>query len=229
VNIYVDLAIETLLAGCKSFIKYRNVDLIVLRRGEAMSQDERSVTLEFHPLTGERWSDFEELFGKHGAYGGCWCMWWRCTRREFEQRQGEGNRQAMKAIVEADEIPGILGYAEGKPAGWCSVAPREQYGSLERSPVLKRLDDVGVWSIVCLFVAKEYRNQGVGEALIRGAVEYVRGRGGKVVEAYPTQPRKGRLPPVSSFMGTPAMFERAGFVECARPSKSKVIMRYFIE
>jgi GNAT superfamily N-acetyltransferase len=193
------------------------------------SEYSSSLTLEFQPLTKERWSDFKELFGAHGAYEGCWCMWWRLTRREFEELQGEGNRQAMKAIVESGEVPGILAYCEGKPVGWCSVAPRERYGSLERSPVLKRLDDTPVWSIVCFFVAKSYRGQGVAEELIRGAVEYVRSQGGKVVEAYPTQPRRDQLAPVSSYMGVPAMFERAGFVECARPSKSKVIMRYFIE
>ena len=56
--------------------------------------------MEIHPLTPERWSDFEELFGPRGAYGGCWCMWWRTTRKEFEGCQGEKNRQAMKALVE---------------------------------------------------------------------------------------------------------------------------------
>ena len=194
-----------------------------------MSAKDCPLALAFEPLTPDRWSDFEELFGDHGAYGGCWCMWWRSTRREFEQRQGEGNRQAMKAIVDSGETPGILAYHDGEPVGWCSVAPREQYGSLERSPVLKRLDDSPVWSIVCFFVPRTWRSRGIGEALIHGAVDYVRAQGGKVVEAYPTQPRKDRLPPVSSFMGTPAMFEKAGFVECARPSKSKVIMRYFVE
>jgi GNAT superfamily N-acetyltransferase len=193
------------------------------------SECSSSSTLEFQPLTRERWSDFEELFGAHGAYGGCWCMWWRLTRREFDELRGEGNRQGMKRIVESGEVPGILSYCEGRPVGWCSVAPRESYGSLERSPVLKRLDNTQVWSIVCFFVARSYRGQGIAEALIRGAVEYVRSQGGKVVEAYPTQPRKARLAPVSSYMGLPAMFERAGFVECARPSKSRVIMRYFIE
>ena len=193
------------------------------------SEPSSSLTLEFQPLTRDHWSDFEELFGTHGAYGGCWCMWWRLTRREFDELRGEGNRQRMKGIVKSGEVPGILAYYEGRPIGWCSVAPRESYGSLERSPVLKRLDNAPVWSIVCFFVAKSYRGQGVAEALIRGAVEYVRSQGGMVVEAYPTQPRGTRLAPVSSYMGLPAMFERAGFVECARPSKSRVIMRYFIE
>jgi GNAT superfamily N-acetyltransferase len=155
-------------------------------------------------------------------------MWWRLTRRAFEAQQGEGNRQAMKAIVDSGEVPGILAYSQGEAVGWCSVAPREQFGSLERSPVLRRLDDRPVWSIVCFFVAKDYRGQGVAEDLIRAAVEYVRQQGGEVVEAYPTVPRAGRLPPVSSFMGLPRLFARAGFEERARPSKSKVIMRYEI-
>ena len=193
------------------------------------SKHSSSSTLDCQPLTEGRWSDFEDLFGTHGAYGGCWCMWWRLTRREFKEMQGEGNRQAMKAIVESGEVPGILAYCEGRPVGWCSVATREKYGSLERSPVLKRIDNTPVWSIVCFYVARRHRGQGVVEELMRAAVTYVRNQGGKVVEAYPTQPSRDRLAPVSSYMGVPAMFERARFVECARPSKSKALMRHFIE
>jgi GNAT superfamily N-acetyltransferase len=191
---------------------------------------ERSLLLEleFYPLTPDRWPDFERLFGAQGAYGGCWCMWWRSTRREFEQRGNEGNRRAMKALVESGQVPGLLAYHHGEAVGWCSIAPREQYGALERSPVLKRLDDAPVWSLVCLFVARDYQGQGVAGALIRAAVEYVRGQGGTVVEAYPIEPKAERLPPVSSFMGLPAMFEQAGFVECARPSERRVVMRCYL-
>jgi GNAT superfamily N-acetyltransferase len=185
--------------------------------------------LEFHPLTIDRWADFERLFGERGAYGGCWCMWWRLKRTDFQKQQGEGNRRAMKQIVDSGEIPGILAFADGEPVGWCSVAPREHYSSLNRSPVLKRLDETPVWSIVCFFVAPRYRNRGLTAALIRAAIEYVRRQGGKVVEAYPTSPRSARVAPVSSFMGLPSVFERAGFVECKRPSRSKIIMRCFIE
>ena len=185
-------------------------------------------SLEFKPVTKERWDDFEHLFGPNGAYAGCWCMWWRSKRSEFEERQSTGNRKAMKKIIGSGIVPGILAYHDGIPAAWCSVAPREDYGSLNRSPVLKRLDETQVWSIVCFYVAKEYRRRGILVALIREAVEYVRGQGGKVVEAYPTVPKED-LPPVSSFMGLPAAFEQVGFVEVARPSKSKVILRYTIE
>jgi hypothetical protein len=57
--------------------------------------------LEFYPLTAERWTDFEKLFGKRGACGGCWCMWWRLKRSEFERQKGEGNRKAIKRIVDS--------------------------------------------------------------------------------------------------------------------------------
>jgi len=191
--------------------------------------DDTSDLLQVHPLTLESWPDFEDLFGARGAYGGCWCMWWRTTRAQFEKQQGEGNRLAMKAIVESGEVPGIVAYQAGKAVGWCSVAPRESYASLNRSHVLRRLDDTPVWSIVCLFVAREHRGKGVAQKLIEAAVTYVREEGGKVIEAYPTVSRSGNLPPVSSFMGIPSMFAWAGFVECARPSDSRMIMRRVLE
>jgi len=187
-------------------------------------------SLDFKPVTMERWNDFEKLFGPNGAYAGCWCMWWRSKRSEFDERKGAGNRKVMKEIVSSGMVPGILGYKDGQPVAWCSVAPREDYGSLNRSPVLKRLDDTRVWSIVCFYVGKEYRKEGMMVALIRGAIDYVRSKGGKVVEAYPTLPKKDvRMPPVSSFMGLPSVFEKVGFVEVARPSDSKVVLRYTIE
>ncbi|MDH5505685.1 MAG: GNAT family N-acetyltransferase [Anaerolineae bacterium] len=193
-----------------------------------MAGQKTETEITYHPLTADRWDDFEELFGKRGAYGGCWCMWWRTTRKQFEGQQGEGNRQAMQTLVNSGQVPGIMAYAEAKAIAWCSVAPRGDYASLNRSHVLKRLDDKPVWSIVCLFVDKSHRGKRVTIGLIQAAVEFVRSQGGKIIEAYPTQPKSDHLPPVSSFMGLPAMFEEAGFVVCAEPSPSKVIMRRVI-
>ncbi len=185
--------------------------------------------LEFRPLTPKRWSDFEALFGEHGAYGGCWCMWWRLKRSEFERQQGEGNRQAMKAIVDSGEVPGLLAYAGDRAVAWCSVAPREQFPVLQRSWVLKPVDDIPVWSITCFFVAKEHRHAGMMSELIRAASAYVRAHGGTVLEGYPTDPRKGQLPPVSTFTGLVSAFRKAGFVECLRRSETRPIMRLYLE
>ncbi len=65
--------------------------------------------------------------------------------------------------------------------------------------------------------------------LIKGAVGYVKDQGGTIVKAYPTVPRGKRLPPVSSYMGLPELFAEAGFVECARPSQVRMIMRYYLQ
>ncbi len=117
--------------------------------------------LTFHPLVPERWADLERLFGERGACGGCWCMWWRLPRSEFTRRKGEGNRRALRRIVGAGRVSGILAYAGGEPVGWCSVAPRDDFPVLDRSHTLKHVDECPVWSVVCLFVARPYRRRGV--------------------------------------------------------------------
>ena len=117
--------------------------------------------LSFHPLQPERWDDFEDLFGEHGAFESCWCMWWRLTRAEFQRMLGEENRRAAKSVVDSGEIPGILAYHEGRPVAWCSVGPRENFPALERSRKLKRVDAKPVWSVVCFYMAEDYRGKGL--------------------------------------------------------------------
>lgn len=185
-------------------------------------------TLEFYPLTPERWEDLEILFGEQGACGGCWCMWWRLKCSQFEKQKGEGNKRALKNIVDSGEIPGLLCYADGLPIAWCSVAPREKYPVLERSRSLKRINDDPVWSIVCFFVAKPFRNKGVTVKLLMAAIEYVREQGGKIVEGYPIEPKKDRMPNVFAWTGFASAFRKAGFVEVLRRSENRPIMRYNI-
>ena len=184
--------------------------------------------LDWFPLTEDRWPDFESLFGEKGACGGCWCMLWRLKRSQFDRQKGEGNRRAMKSIVDSGEAPGILGYIEQTPIAWCSVAPRERFSALQRSRVLKRVDDQPVWSISCFFVHKHHRGKGVSICMAEAAVEYVRQCGGSIVEAYPVEPKKGRTAPAFAFTGLASAFRKAGYVECARRSETRPIMRYLI-
>ncbi len=183
-------------------------------------------TFYSRPLTAQNWADFEKLFGSKGAYGGCWCMWWRLSRREFERSQGEGNKQAMRALVNAGKTTGIILYKDDEPAAWCSVAPREDYATLERSRLLKRRDDQPTWAIVCLFVDRKFRRQGLSLRIIAAAIDHVREHGGSRIEAYPTIVKSDKAPPVSSFMGFPALFARAGFREAVKVSDRRMIMEF---
>jgi len=188
----------------------------------------KNIKLEFHPVTKKRWSDFEALFGEKGACGGCWCMLWRLTRKEFEQQKGEANRQAMKAIMESGDIPGLLAYSGKQPIAWCSVAPREKFPALDRSRVLKKIDDKPVWSISCFFIHKDFRKQGLSVNILEAVITYVKEQGGKIVEGYPVEPKKGKTADVFAWTGLASFFKKAGFVECARRSETRPIMRFHI-
>ena len=193
-----------------------------------LSKEDQIPSLEFHPLTPDRWSDLVNLFGKHGASGGCWCMWWRLNRSEFMQQRGDENKKALKSMVDAGNIPGILAYSEDQPVGWCALAPRETYPTLERSRLLKRVDDKPVWSVVCFFIAKKSRRKGLTVKLLKTAIDYVRKKGGKIIEGYPVEPKKGQTPDPFAYTGTASAFRKAGFVEAVRRSETRPIMRYVI-
>lgn len=198
------------------------------RTKDMFSKAALSPVLEFHPLTTERWKDLEALFGKRGACGGCWCMWWRLKRSQFEKQKGQENKKTFKKIVDSGEIPGLLAFTNGQPIAWCSVAPRETYPVLERSRILKRIDNKAVWSVVCFFVAKPFRHKGVTLKLLKAAVKYAKECNAKIVEGYPVEPKKTSMPDVFAFTGLAATFHKAGFVEVLRRSETRPIMRYFI-
>lgn len=179
----------------------------------------------FAPATAERWPDVERLFGARGACGGCWCMAWRLARGAFEAGKGDANKRALAKLVASANAPGVLAYSGGEAVGWCALAPRASYPVLARSRVLAPVDDKSVWSISCLFVAKAHRNRGLSTKLLRAAAEFARSRGARVVEGYPVETPKGRLPDPFVWTGIPSAFEKAGFTEVARRSPTRPIMR----
>ena len=184
--------------------------------------------LTFSPLTLKRWNDFEALFGERGACGGCWCMAWRLPKKQWEQQKGTGNKRAMKRLVASDQQVGVIAYADGKPVGWCAIAPREVYVKLEHARVLKRIDDQPVWSIVCFFIAKEFRRQGISVELLKGVIALCKKQGAKIIEGYPIIPYSSKMPDVFAWTGMLSSFKKAGFVEAKRWSKARPIMRYYL-
>lgn len=182
-----------------------------------------------YPVTPDRWEDLENLFGSRGACGGCWCMYWRLSRKEFETGKGEGNRTALKALVGACQLPGLIAYLDGKPVGWCSVGPRDVFPTLNRSKVLKPVDDNPVWSVVCFYISKENRLQGLTVKLLQEAVNFAAGQGASIVEGYPVVPRSRNAAAAFLYPGTYSAFQKAGFSEAIRRSETRPVMRYSID
>lgn len=185
----------------------------------------KSKRVTIRPLTPDRWSDLERLFGPRGACGGCWCMWWRLPRSRFERQKGAANRRAFKKIVASGAVPGLLAYVGREPVGWCAVQPRDEFAVLDRSRVLKRVDDEPVWSVPCFYVAKEHRGGGMSRRLLEGAIAHARKQGARILEGYPVEPKKGRMSDVFAWTGLASAFRDADFAEVARRSETRPLMR----
>jgi len=186
-----------------------------------------SLDLSFHPLTQKLWRDFELLFGKNGACGGCWCMYWKLRGKEFSDNTGNTTRQMQKAVVDSKIVPGLLAYSDGYPVGWIAVEPRSAYPKLARSRTLKPVDDQEVWSITCFFVEKKNRRKGITVELLKAAVDYVKIQGGQIVEGYPVDATQNQAD-AFVYTGTASAFKQAGFKEVARNSPIRPIFRYVI-
>ncbi|MGH2461057.1 MAG: GNAT family N-acetyltransferase [Chloroflexota bacterium] len=191
-----------------------------------MSNDTRAASVaSFHPVDRDRWPDLVRLFEHHGNPGYCWCMRWRVPSGEFNSLKKEGRQAALSSRVTAGEPIGILGYVEGEPVGWCSIAPRTSYAALERSRVLKRLDDQPVWAVVCFFLDRRVRGRGFARDLLQAAVAFARAQGATIVEGYPAEPGATSY----RWMGSLATFQAAGFHEVSPVGSGRRIMRYVVD
>ena len=182
--------------------------------------------LDVRPLTKARWKDVVELFNRPGASipRGCWCMYYRKTGGHGGVGPAATNKRALKSLVDRGYTPGLIGYQDDRPVGWISLSPREDYPKLQRSPVMKPVDEKPVWSIVCFFVDKEARGKSVSEKLLKGAIEYARSQGATLLEAYPVDKDEPSQPDFMWF-GAKTMYDRAGFKEVARRKETRPVVR----
>lgn len=179
------------------------------------------------PLEGETWPDLERLFSLPGGsiVRGCWCMYHRRPGKvAVNAAAGAENRAQLRAAVDEGAVPGLVGYLDGEPVGWISLGPRADYPKLDRSPIMKPVDNTDVWSIVCTFVARSQRGKGLQHALLAGAIDHARSHGGSVLESYPVD-KPARSHDEFMYFGSRGLYARAGFSEVVRRSPTRVVMR----
>src|SRR4051812_12965188 len=137
------------------------------------SRDRYSTTLTIRPLTPDLWPALEDLFGERGACNGCWCMYWRIGSA-YRKRASDTNKAAFHKVVEQGPPPGLIAFDGDVPVGWCQLTPHNSLPWLDRVWRLRRIDDLPVWSISCLYVRKGYRKKGITSVLIHAAVSAAR-------------------------------------------------------
>ncbi|MGL5910152.1 MAG: GNAT family N-acetyltransferase [Phycicoccus sp.] len=184
---------------------------------------------ETHPVTPDRFEDFADVVNPNRRTTHCWCLSHRLPVREIEQLGGGSREEAMRALCRRDLPPGVVAYRGGTPVGWCHVSPRSDIPKLVSSRRIHPVDEVPAWSIICLVVRGGHRRQGVTHRLIEGAVAWAASQGAPAVESYPVDP-PGRMDLTMAFVGTRAMFDRAGFsvvgtTEATASAMLRLVMR----
>lgn len=180
--------------------------------------------LEFLPASPGRWDDVAAVVGSCSEGRRCWCAFWYLPNAEYRANGPAANRAVLEHLVGSGAEPGLIAYADGAPAGWVGVAPRQRYDRLNRSRNFRPLDDLPVWSVTCFIVARPFRGKGLLTALAAAAAEFAFAHGAPAIEGYPLEPGP-RTGQGDLFVGTPKAFVAAGYREVARPLERRPIMR----
>lgn len=177
--------------------------------------------------TAERWSDLQAVLSGRGDPGRCWCQFFRLTNAGWAETSPAERRAALEQQLGETRPPGVIGYLDGEPAGWCAVAPRVDYIRLATTQVAKASEDApGVWAVTCFVVRAGHRRRGLAGELLAGAVELARRHGATVVEGYPVDPSaQARTSASGLYHGAASMFAGLGFTEVARPKPARAVMR----
>ncbi len=173
------------------------------------------MVIEIEPATRARFGDVEIMLGpKNPASSVCWCLSHRLDSKTNSRLVGPARREYVLGLTERPVAPGVLAYDGDEVVGWAAVAPRSQL-PFERSTKIPHVDDLPVWSLWCIRVRPGRRGRGISHELVQGAVDYAAAQGAPAVEGYPVDNEGRKVNTTMAFVGTRAVFERAGFTKAA--------------
>jgi GNAT superfamily N-acetyltransferase len=188
------------------------------------------VRIEIKPATAARFDDVATMLGPRNPDSSvCWCLSHRVDSKTNRELVGRARGEYVRKLCSRNVAPGVLGYQDGEVVGWAAVAPRAEL-PFARSTKIPRVDALPVWSVWCIRVRPGHRGSGISHALLDGAVAYARSRGAPAVEGYPVDNRGAKVDLTMAYVGTRALFERAGFTKVADTSSvsggfPRVLMR----
>jgi GNAT superfamily N-acetyltransferase len=172
-------------------------------------------SVETAPATADRFDDVATVLGpKRPDASVCWCLSHRLDSKTNRELLGPARGEYVRQLCSRDVAPGVLAYDDGVVAGWAAVAPRSEL-PFSRSRKIPHIDNLPVWSVWCIRVRPGHRGKGISHALLEGAVGYARTHGASAVEGYPVDNRGEKVDLTMAYVGTRALFERAGFTKAA--------------
>ena len=185
--------------------------------------------IEVRDVTPERVADYLDFFDHRAfrdfpAWQSCYCMETHRhhTDEEWSARTGADNRADMQAMIRDGRVTALLAYVDGRPVGWCNYGETTRLSGVMMKLKLDAAEHAGVGSISCFVIAAPYRGHGVATKLLDVAIERMKARGLRAVEAYPR--RQEDSSPQAHYRGSLRMYERAGF-EPHRETERYFVMR----
>jgi GNAT superfamily N-acetyltransferase len=173
------------------------------------------VSIEVRPATGARFDDVATMLGpKNRVSSVCWCLSHRVDYKTNRELVGPARGEYVRSLCNRAVAPGVLAYDGEVVVGWAAVAPRSEV-TFARSRKIPHVDDLPVWSLWCIRVRPGHRRSGVSHELIAGAVAYAKSQRAPAVEGYPVDNGGRKVDLTMAYVGTRAMFERAGFTKVA--------------
>lgn len=158
----------------------------------------------------------------------CWCLSYRIPSRLNRELTGPARGEYVLSLMR-EGPPGVLAYDQGEVVGWAAVRPRRDT-SFATNRKIPHVDELDVWSVWCIRVRPGFRGRGISHRLLEGAVAHARGCGAPAIEGYPVDNAGQKVDLTMAYVGTRALFERAGFHKAADTSSvlngfSRVLMR----
>jgi GNAT superfamily N-acetyltransferase len=173
------------------------------------------VAIEVKPATKSRFGDIATMLGpKNPESSVCWCLSHRVDAKTNQELVGPARGEYVRKLSSRKVAPGVLAYDGDEVVGWAAVAPRSEL-PFARSRKIPHVDALPVWSVWCIRVRPGHRGRGLSHALLEGAVAYARSRGAPAVEGYPVDNKDKKVDLTMAYVGTRALFERAGFTKAA--------------
>lgn len=144
----------------------------------------------------------------------CWCLSYRIPSTLNRALRGPERGALVKELATQNPPPGVLAYESDEVVGWAGVHPRTDT-SFARNRRIPHVDDRDVWSVWCIRVRPGHRGKGISHHLLAGAVQFALSHGAPAIEGYPVDNHGQHVDLTMAYVGTRALFERAGFTKAA--------------
>lgn len=187
------------------------------------------MAIEIRPAS--EFSDVAAVVGpKRPDANVCWCLSYRLSSKQNQSLSGTARGEAVRELCAQNPPPGVLAYDAGEVVGWAAVHPRSDT-SFATNRKIPHVDDLPVWSVWCIRVRPGHRGEGISHHLLAGAVAFARDHGAPAIEGYPVDNHGRKVDLTMAYVGTRALFERAGFVKAADTTSvlngfPRVLMRF---